>query len=80
MISSQMEKLLLEKLQSKRMLPDKYILDSGTHDYAPAPDTFMPSPDRWKQANSVRLSYDIGTATHDPDGMIAEEVLMSVSN
>src|SRR5882672_1105783 len=64
-------KVASREIAIKANVPDKYILDSGTHDYAPAPDTFMPSPDRWKQANSVRLSYDIGTATHDPDGMIA---------
>lgn len=60
-----------KEIAIKANVPEKYLLNSGALDYSPSPDSFMPSPDRFKIPNSVKLSYDISHATHDPDGMIA---------
>lgn len=60
-----------KEIAIKANVPEKYIMNFGASEYGAGPESFMPSADRFMNANSLRLNYDISQATHDPDGMIA---------
>lgn len=68
-VQRQRNRLMLELLEDPKVSSKEVEIKAGIKNLQENAE--LRNIDDFRKANSVRLSYDISQATHDPDGMIA---------